>query len=173
MEFTIEVLSPEKGPEVLPGLMELTRDAVESGASVGFLLPGHEAGIEAYWREVLRGMRPGGHAVIIALDRSGRVAGSVQLIRCAKANGRHRAEVAKLLVHRDFRRMGLGRGLMERLEILARRWGLSLMVLDTATEAAIRLYRSMSWTHLGVIPGYALDPDGSGPHDTHFYYKTL
>ena len=173
MDFEIKVFDPTGEKTLLPGLIELTQDAVRTGASIGFMLPLNTAGIEEYWNQTLEVLQPGRHAVLLALDDEGRVAGAVQLIRPPKANGIHRAEVAKLMVHTKYRSRGLGRNLMAKLETLARRWGVSLLVLDTATKEAEALYRSMDYALAGQIPGYALDPDGSGPHASSFYYKNL
>ena len=173
MGFAIEMLGPEHGARFLPGLTGLTEDAVQAGASVGFLLPLEHAGIKEYWQDTLARLRPGSHALLAGLDEQGQVSGAVQLIRSPKANGVHRAEVAKLLVHRKYRRRGLGRALMEKLETLARGWGVTLLVLDTATPAAEKLYHSMDWVLAGRMPGFAYDPDGSGPHEIVFYYKRL
>jgi ribosomal protein S18 acetylase RimI-like enzyme len=149
----------------------LLLDAVASGASVGFLdsLSAEEA--EGWWRGKLASAHPRA-VVLVARDDAG-IAGTVQLQPAAMPNQTHRADVAKLQVHRRARGQGLGRALMEAIESRARAAGFTLLTLDTKRgDAAEKLYEGTGWRRVGIVPNYALDPDGT-PCDTVFFYKPL
>ena len=107
----------------------------------------------------------------MAEDAEG-VVGSVQLLLEQPENQPHRADLSKMLVHRRARRQGHGAALLRAAEDLGRECGKSLLVLDTAGSDALRLYARLGWREVGVIPGYALLPDG-GLCDTHYFYRTL
>lgn len=152
-------------------LAALLLDAVASGASVGFLDSLTQAEAEAWWRTKLSTADP--RAVfLVARDGDG-IAGTVQLLPAPMPNQPHRADVAKLQVHRRARGQGLGRALMEAIEARARASGFTLLTLDTKRgDVAEKLYEQTGWTRVGVIPNYALDPDGSWC-DTVVFYKEL
>jgi ribosomal protein S18 acetylase RimI-like enzyme len=153
-------------------LVELLADAVEGGASVGYVWPVDRALLTTFWQGVGADVAAGRAELLVAEDATG-IAGCVMLVPSMKPNGRHRAEVVKLLVHRRARRQGLGERLMHAVETRARARGLSLMVLDTTADSpAERLYRRLGWQVSGTIPGYALDPDGT-PHATRIFHKEL
>jgi len=153
-------------------LCALLRDAVEGGASVGYLVPVREAELHAFWTDTFAEVRAGRRVVLVARD-AGRIVGSAQLGLAAKPNSRHRAEVQKVLVLRSHRARGLGTALMQALEPAARALGRTLLVLDTsATGGALGLYSRCGYTRAGVIPRFAADPDGS-LIDTVIFYKEL
>ena len=152
-------------------LAQLLLDAVASGASVGFLdsLSAHDAA--EWWRAKIASadLRA---VFLVARDAEG-IAGTVQLLPAAMPNQPHRADIAKLQVHRRARGQGLGRALMEAIESRARAAGFTLLTLDTKLgDSAETLYERSGWTRVGVIPNYALDPDGSSC-DTVIFYKQL
>jgi ribosomal protein S18 acetylase RimI-like enzyme len=149
-------------------LVELLIAVVDDGASVGFLPPLAPAEAEAYWRGV-----PGPGVALLVAERAGRIVGTVQLQAAMRANGRHRAEVAKLMVDPAARRQGVGRQLMAAVEAVAAREGRSLLVLDTREgDPSNALYRALGYQEAGRIPGYARS--ASGQLDaTVFYYKQL
>ncbi|MFF8598294.1 GNAT family N-acetyltransferase [Streptomyces sp. NPDC015232] len=150
------------------GLAALLVDAVEDGASVGFLAPLEPAEAAAWWTEAA-----GVREVWAALDPRGRVLGAVTLARDGKANGRHRGEIARLVVHREARGQGIARRLLAAAEAHAAATGLTLLVLDTQTDSpAERLYRATGWTPAGTIPDFAADPSGT-LRPTTLYYKRL
>ena len=157
----------------LAGLVELLRDSVHRGASIGFAAPLPEDIARRYWDETISLLACNEMVLHMALSDAGQVVGSVQLARCPKENGRHRAEVRKLMVHREFRRQGLGGLLMDQVEETAREWGLKILVLDTATgEPAEGFYSKRGYATAGIIPDYAAYPDGS-LHEVSFMYKRL
>lgn len=126
----------------------------------------------AYWRRVLRDVESG--ATLLLGAAGDRVDGTVQLRLEMPPNQPHRAEVAKLLVHRRARRRGLGEVLLAAAEAEARRRRRTLLVLDTITGSeAERLYRRTGWTLAGAVPGYALMPTGSEPRATAIFWKRL
>jgi GNAT superfamily N-acetyltransferase len=152
----------------LQDLADLLIDCVEGGASVSFMLPLSREKALSFWRRVADGVSRGERALLVAQDASG-IVGTVQLILEQAENQPHRADVAKMLVHRRARRQGLGGALMEKAEQVAREEGKTLLVLDTASGDAERLYERMGWQRCGVIPGYALMPDGALCDTTYFY----
>ncbi|MET7572166.1 GNAT family N-acetyltransferase [Streptomyces sp. NPDC005492] len=164
-----------EGPQLLSLLDELAdllTDTVDDGASVGFLAPlGRTAAVE-WWRERADGVAAGQLAVWAALSDD-RVVGTVSLAFPAKPNTRHRAELVKLMVHREARGKGLGRRLLTVAEDAAVAAGITLLHLDTETDSpAEHLYRSAGWTRAGVIPDYATSPGGV-LRPTTLYYKRV
>jgi acetyltransferase len=150
----------------------LLQDAVESGAAVSFLAPLPLARAEEWWRDTLAAAAPGA-IFLVARDAQG-IAGTVQLHPAWAPNQPHRADIAKLMVHRRARRMGLATQLMQAVVAEARGAGLRLLTLDTrGGSAAEQLYRRLGWTCAGVIPNYALNADGSGMHDTVIFYMEV
>jgi acetyltransferase len=151
-------------------LVGLLMDAVEGGASVGFLSPVTKEDALGYWRGVKQELGQG--LVVLAAYDGARLVGSVQLALAQKRNARHRAEVQKLLVLREFRGRGVGEALMHAIEDEARRLGRWLLVLDTATSAAERLYRRLGYQRAGAIPEFA-ESSAGGFDATVLYYKRL
>jgi GNAT superfamily N-acetyltransferase len=153
----------------IAALADVLIDCVEGGASVSFM---HPLGVDKatrFWRDVAAGVARGERALLVAEDAAG-IAGTVQLILALPENQPHRADVAKMLVHRRARRRGLGAALMSAAESVARDCGRSLLVLDTVTDGdAERLYMRLGWQQCGVIPGYALWPRGGFCSTTYFY----
>lgn len=160
---------PGPEPGIAAGLSELLIDCVEGGASVGFLAPLDRSAAEAWWTKTLSSLGSG--LALWVAEEGGRIAGSVQLVLCEKPNGRHRAEIAKLMVHSAHRGRGLARRLLSEAESFARADGRTLLVLDTETgSAAEEVYRRFGWTKAGEIPRYAASPDGH-LRPSSFYYK--
>lgn len=154
-------------------LCELLRDAVEHGASVGYVKPIDNADVSAYWQGVLAEVAGGAISLLVLRDGE-RIVGTVQLAYAMKPNGRHRAEVQKMLVHSAHRRKGYGRVLMQAVEDTARRAGRSVLLLDTETDSAgQKLYAAMGWVAAGVIPKFALATSGEGQVATTYMYKLL
>jgi ribosomal protein S18 acetylase RimI-like enzyme len=146
-------------------------DCVQGGASVSFMLPLTRERAAAFWRGVAQGVATGERALLVAEDAQG-VCGTVQLVLGQPENQPHRADLSKMLVHRRARRQGLGAALLRAAEATARECGKTLLVLDTASDDAERLYERLGWVRVGVIPGYALLPEG-GLCDTTVYYRNL
>ena len=137
---------------------------------MGFLPPLDLAEARQYWAKVAEAISPEGRSLLVA-RQEGRLVGTVQLDPAQMPNGSHRAEVMKLMVHRDARRQGIARALMAAIEDRARRSGRTLLVLDTRLgDAAERLYTAIGYTRAGVIPRYARSASG-GLDDTVFFYK--
>jgi acetyltransferase len=154
------------------GLAELLRDCVDHGASVGFLSPLDAAVADRYWDRVLGAVEQGSLQLWVAED-AGRIVGCVQLEPCPKDNGKHRAELQKLLVLTAHRGRGVGRALMAEAERFARGALRTLLVLDTEVgSVAESVYRNLGWTRAGEIPDYATTPAGK-LHPTVYYYKRL
>lgn len=169
-EITIEQLQGADDV-VVQQLSTVLLDAVRSGSGVSFMLDLDEEGAAAWWRKVLTSARPR-TVILVARDEQG-IVGTVQLQPAWPPNQPHRADVAKLIVHRRARERGIGRALMQELEKHAREQGFTLLLLDTCKgSAAERLYTSMGWVRVGEVPDFALNPDGSWC-DTVFFYKRL
>jgi acetyltransferase len=170
--FTIQPITTPPSTVVYESLIELLRDSVENGASVGFLAPLKRELAEAFWQDMLREVGSS-RVMLVATTEQGEVAGSVQLALGQKENGRHRAEVQKLLVHSRYRNQGLGRCLMDVIEHEAQQRGITLLVLDTIEgELAERLYLKLGYMRVGEIPNYASFPDGR-LWATVIFYKEL
>jgi len=152
-------------------LAELLIDCVEGGASVSFMHPLSMTKARSFWSRVADGVGRGERALLVAEDATG-VVGTVQLILDQPENQPHRADLSKMLVHRRARRRGVGAALLRAAEDVGRECGRSLLVLDTASGDAERLYASLGWQRVGVIPGFALWPRG-GPCDTTYFYRIL
>lgn len=155
----------------IDALADVLIDCVEGGASVSFMHPLSRDRAAGFWRHVGRGVAAGERALLIAEDAEG-LCGTVQLVLDQPENQPHRAELSKMLVHRRARRRGLGAALMRAAEATARDCGKTLLVLDTASEEAERLYERLGWVRVGVVPDYALLPQG-GLWRTTFFYRTL
>jgi ribosomal protein S18 acetylase RimI-like enzyme len=154
------------------GFVELLRDVVAGGASVGFLDPLADDEAAAYWDAVFAEVDAGSRR-LFAVREGDRVLGTIQLAIPWKPNARHRAAVEKLLVHTTARRQGLGTLLMRAAEDAAVAVGRTLLILDTrAGDLAGRLYEKLGYVRAGVIPGYALNPAGR-PQAAAFYYRDL
>ena len=158
---------------VVPGLCNLLMDCVDGGASVTFMHPMTPEKAERFWRGVAADVARGTRAVLVAEEPDGRIVGTVQLVLDVPENQPHRADVAKMLVHRGARRRGVARRLMVAVEDAARDEGRTLLVLDTVTGgAAEQLYLRAGWQRVGEIPRYALMPDGA-PCSTTVFYKDV
>jgi GNAT superfamily N-acetyltransferase len=155
----------------LAGLVDVLIDCVQGGASVSFMHPLSQAKALAFWRRIADDVTSGARALLIAEDDDG-IFGTVQLVLDQPENQPHRADFSKMLVHRRARRLGVGAALMTAAEDAARRAGKTLLVLDTASDEAERLYLRAGWTLAGVIPDYALLPHG-GLCATSVYYRKL
>jgi GNAT superfamily N-acetyltransferase len=156
----IRQLSASQGRQYLPALAEVLVDCVEGGASVSFMAPFLQAEARSFFEKVLDEVENGNRILLAAFSDSILV-GTVQIITATPPNQPHRADIAKLLVLRSARGKGIGAKLMQQVESTARLAGKSLLVLDTVTgESAERLYTRLGWTKAGVIPNYALFPDG-------------
>lgn len=168
----IKVLSAGEAVQHFASLTELVIDAVESGASIGFLPPLERTEAEAYWGTVIAAMREG-HRELLAVVEDGQVLGAVQLFCETRANGRHRAEAGKLFVHRRARRRGLARALMGALEEAAVARGITLLLMDTRKGGeAEAMCEALGYTRWGEVPDYARSGNGE-LHTTVFYYRRI
>jgi GNAT superfamily N-acetyltransferase len=158
--------------EHLDALAGVLFDCVDGGASVSYMAPfSHERARDAFAGFVADAQQ--GNRLILAAFGDGELVGTVQVVLASPPNQPHRGEIAKLLVRRAARGRGVAAQLMGVAESEARAEGKSLLVLDTVTgDAAERLYTRLGWTRVGVIPGYALYPDGR-PCDTSVFWKAL
>jgi GNAT superfamily N-acetyltransferase len=174
MSDTIEIrrLDPDEVHEHVEALAAVLHDCVTGGASVGYMAPfsldDARAAFTVFADEAARRRR-----LILAAFAGNELVGTVQVVLALPANQPHRGEIARMLVHRSARRRGVARLLMERAEAEARAEGRTLLVLDAVTGGdAARLYDRLGWTTVGVIPDYALYPDGR-PCDTTVFWKAL
>lgn len=153
-------------------LADVLIDCVEGGASVSFMHPLSRDRAVAFWRDVADGIARGERVLVAALDEAGTIAGTAQVVLAQPENQPHRADLSKMLVHRRARRAGAGAALLAAAEAAAREAGKTLLVLDTASADAERLYERGQWQRVGVIPDYALLPRG-GLCRTAVYFKRL
>ena len=169
--FSIRRLSIVNSRE-FAGLCDLLIDCVEGGASVSFMQPMTMSKAADFWREVAGGMARGDRALVVAEDAQGKILGTAQAVWPTAENQPHRADVAKMLVLRSARGQGVGAAVLAAVEQAARDAGKTLLVLDTASAEAERLYERGGWRRVGNIPKYALMPDGPFC-GTVFFYKDL
>ena len=155
-------------------LAEILIACVDGGASVSFMTPLTREKAESFWHGVADCVERGERILIAAIEsNSARIVGTVQILTRQPENQPHRADLAKMLVHPQARRRGIGAQLLRFAEDAARVAGKNLLVLDTATDGdAERLYERSGWIRVGVIPDYALLPDGR-PCSTTIFYKRL
>jgi GNAT superfamily N-acetyltransferase len=167
----ILVLDAAAATAAIAELSEVLVDCVESGASVSFMLPFSQADAAAFFGKVIASVVRG-ETVLVAAKLDGRIVGTVQLGLDMPPNQPHRADIKKLLVHRAARKHGIGAKLMARAEAEAKARGRTLLVLDTASGDAERLYVRAGWQRVGVVPDYAMWPQG-GFCDTTFFWKKI
>jgi ribosomal protein S18 acetylase RimI-like enzyme len=168
----IRRLTAAEGCQYLSALAEVLVDCVEGGASVSFMTPFSQAEAESFFEKVLAGVHQGDRILLAAFSDS-KLVGTVQILLTTPPNQPHRADVAKLLVARSARGQGVGSRLIQHAEEASRAAGKTLLVLDTATgDPGERLYIRLGWTRVGIIPKYALYPDGSWC-DTTIFWKWL
>lgn len=164
--------TPEQAERGVEQLVALLIDAVDSGASVGFMPPLAQIEARNYWSSVVAAMREGTRVLLVALDGD-LIQGAVQIGLETRANGKHRAEAMKLFVHRRARRRGLARALMMQVEWTARALERTLLVMDTRQGGeAEKLCESLGYVRYGQVPGYARSGDGR-LHTTVFFYRQL
>lgn len=156
----------------IQGLGDVLIDCVEGGASVSFMLPMTRAKADAFWRNAAASVARGERIVLAAEDATGTIIGTATVMLQQPENQPHRGDIAKMLVHRQARQQGVGAALLMAAEESALRAGKTLLVLDTASADAERLYERQGWQRCGVIPDYALLPDGP-PCATIIFYKFL
>jgi GNAT superfamily N-acetyltransferase len=170
-DIAIARLGPDASSRDIADLSALLLDAVHSGAGVSFMADLTEGQASAWWRSVVASSSPRA-AILVARDATG-ILGTVQLQPSWAPNQPHRADVAKLIVHRRARGRGVARALMAALEQAAVDAGFTLLLLDTCKGGeAERLYAATGWARAGEVPGFALNPDGS-LCDTVFFYKQV
>jgi GNAT superfamily N-acetyltransferase len=160
------------GDREIQGLSDVLIDCVEGGASVSFMLPMSRAKAEAYWHSTSASMARGERVLLAAEDAMGTIVGTVQVILDQPENQPHRGDIEKMLVHRQVRRRGIGAALLAAAERSALSAGKTLLVLDTASGDAERLYARQGWQRCGQIPNYALWPNGT-PCATTIFFKFL
>ena len=169
---TVRRVRAEEAAACVQPLADVLLDCVQGGASVGFMLPLPREKALAFWQRVADGVVKGERALLVAQDAQG-ICGTVQLVLAQPDNQPHRADVAKMLVHRRARRQGVAQRLMEALDQTAREEGKHVLVLDTVTGGdAERLYQRAGWQRVGVVPNFALMPTGEFCGTT-FFYKVV
>jgi GNAT superfamily N-acetyltransferase len=169
---TIRVLDGPSAWVVADALADILIDCVERGASVSFMSPLTRERAEAFWAGVAESVARGERILLIA-EVEGELVGTVQVVFAREENQPHRADVAKVLVHSRARRRGVAERLMRAAEDAARAADKTLLVLDAVTGGdAERLYARIGWTKVGVIPNFALFPDGR-PCDTTYFFKAI
>jgi GNAT superfamily N-acetyltransferase len=172
MAVNIRIVDAEQARNAIPALSDILSDCINGGASLGFMLPFGPEDATGYWNDIAVAVETGSIILAVA-EVDGQSVGTVQVGLASKPNQPHRGDLMKLLVHRSARGLGLSRKLMEAVEAEAARRGRTLLVLDTATGSeAENIYPRFGWERVGVIPDYALWPQG-GFCDTTLFYKRI
>jgi len=170
--LSIRRLGPEEARSSVGALAEVLVDCVEGGASVSFMWPFSKPAASAFFLKVADAVAAGERILLAAFEDSALV-GTVQILTATPPNQPHRADIAKMLVHRSARKRGIGALLLQGAEREAKSAGKTLLVLDTVTGGdGERLYARLGWVRVGVIPNYALFPDGRWC-DTTIFWKSL
>jgi GNAT superfamily N-acetyltransferase len=168
----IRQLTAAEAPQQIGALADTLLDCVAGGASVSFMASFSRADAQSFFASVFEDLQRNGR-ILLAAFLDSELVGTVQILTAMPPNQTHRADIAKLLVRRSARRQGVARQLMQHAEETSRLAGKTLLVLDTATgDPAEKLYLSLGWTRVGIIPCYARYPDGSWC-DTTLFYKQL
>lgn len=168
-EVSVRRVGPNEAAACTDALADVLLDCVEGGASVSFMWPLPRERALAFWRGVAEGVARGERVLLIAEDAEG-IVGTVQLVTGLPENQPHRADVAKMLVHRRARRRGIAQRLMAAVDEAARAERRTVLVLDTVTGGdAERLYERAGWQRVGTVPNYALMPDGRFCGTTFFH----
>lgn len=169
----IQQLNADEVQSALPELAEMLQASVSQGASIGFVMPFTLEQAQAFWRRLLPAIEREERILLVA-RQAGRVVGTVQLLLDMPDNGRHRAEVVKLMVHPQARRQGIARELMLQIQQRAIQHQRHLLVLDTLTgDTAEGMYRQLGFQLAGSIPQYARASNGSALDATSYMYKLL
>ena len=169
----IQQLNADAAQSAIPELAAMLQASVSQGASIGFIMPFSLEQAQAFWCRLLPAIERGERVLLVARD-AGRVVGTVQLLLDMPDNGRHRAEVVKLMVHPDARRQGIARNLMLQVQQKAIELQRHLLVLDTLTgDTAEGMYRQLGFQLAGSIPQYARASKGSALEATSYMYKLL
>jgi GNAT superfamily N-acetyltransferase len=170
--LSIRRLGPDEARACIAALADVLVDCVEGGASVSFMWPFSKSSAAEFFEKVTAGVAAGERILLAAFDESTLV-GTVQILTAMPPNQPHRGDVAKMLVHRSSRRRGVASLLMQEAEREAKSAGKTLLVLDTVTGGdAERLYERLQWVRAGVIPNYAMFPDGRWC-DTTIFWKAI
>ncbi len=148
-------------------------DCVQGGASISFMLPMTRDKAERFWRGVAEDVTNNDRVLLVAQNEQGDIVGTVQVVLAQPENQPHRADISKMIVHRSGRKQGIAAALMVAAEAEALREGKTLLVLDTASDDAERVYRKLGWQECGVVPDYALLPDGELCATTYFYKRLV
>ena len=170
---TVEINAPSIAAriEALSGILV---ESVGAGAAIGFMAPLSREDAARFWGDDIRREVAAGRRLLFGAERGGVLVGTVQLLTAMPPNQPHRCEIAKMIVHPDARRLGIGRALMTRALARARDLGRTLVTLDTRTgDVAERLYASVGFERAGIVPDYAWDPDGRRRHPTTFMFRRL
>jgi acetyltransferase len=170
--ITIEHIIPESINKIIPSLTALLQNAVDHGASIGFLSPLSDQEALDYWNEVAKVIEDP-HRILLIAKADHEVVGTVQLDLASRANGSHRAEIIKLMVHTSFRQQGIAQMLMNSIELKAKLAGRTTLILDTREgDVSEKLYAKLGYQRAGTIPQYARSTNGE-LHTTVFMYKLL
>lgn len=172
-DFIISKMKATELDENLETLAELLNANVQDGASVSFILPHSMADSTAFWRDKILPSLQAEKCILLVAKVNQRIAGCVMLDYDLPPNQPHRAEIAKLLVHPEFRRLGIARGLMQQIEVQAKGLDKQLLTLDTASQQAESLYSQLGYLRVGELPGFALNVQSSQLEATTIMYKTL
>lgn len=172
MEVSVEVLA-EPSIKDIHELSNVLTDCVEGGATVGFMWPFTTERAEKFWHDATNAAAQGRRVIFVARNQQNTIMGTVSLIFAQADNQPHRADIGKMLVHRQARQQGLGAALMQAAEQKALELGKTLLVLDTASAEAKRLYTGQGWQAVGNIPNYALWPNGDYCETTYFFKKLI
>lgn len=170
----VELIAASRLDEMIEGLCEVLISTVKAGGAIGFLAPLSYQEAQNFWEQIIRPEVLADKRCLFVALKGGRAVGTVQLIWRLQPNQPHRCEIAKMMVHPDARRQGIGRALMQAALDKAASLNKTLIMLDTKTgDVAERLYRSLNFVEIGVVPNFALDPNGQSYHNTTYMFRQI
>ncbi len=168
----IRSVDAEEAGQRLDELTTVLRDAVDSGSSINFLDHATDDDLAAFWRSSVEDLAAGNRVLIVA-DTGTQYVGTAMVVFASQQNSRHRADVAKMIVHRGYQRRGIASQLLVAIDEVALAHGRTLLMLDTETDSAgEHLYAANGWIRFGEVPGHAHSPDGTLKPTT-FFYRVL
>lgn len=170
--IAIRMVDADEARQRIVELTSVLRDAVDSGTSINFLDHATDNDLTAFWQGAIDDLSAGNRALVVA-DTGSRYVGTAMVVFAHQQNSQHRADVAKMIVHRSHQRRGIGSRLLDAIDDVARANGRTLLMLDTETDSAgEHLYATNGWVRFGIVPGHAHSPSGE-LKPTSFFYKVV
>ncbi|KAH0319454.1 acyl-CoA N-acyltransferase, partial [Aureobasidium melanogenum] len=182
----VVIFDPVKHDYLTPAFAFIHEDCIETDSTLATFHPPFQhvdtktpdIRVLKYWKNNVARVTEGTKIIfmqmVVSASGQEELAGYVALGSQATETGPFRGSVEKLLVSPRYRRMGIAKRLMSKLEEVALLRGTTLLTLDTeAGSPAAGVYPRFGYTRLGLIPRYGLSPKDGRLVDEVFFYKDL